>query len=43
MAQDDTFKCRSCGNEEKRLISEGTNVSDTPCPKCGGTMERKNY
>jgi len=41
MAQDDTFKCRGCGYEEKRLLDSSVRVAETPCPECRGTMERK--
>jgi predicted RNA-binding Zn-ribbon protein involved in translation (DUF1610 family) len=40
MAKDDTFICKKCNCEEKRLVLG--NTSSTPCPKCGGTMIRKN-
>ena len=40
MANDGWFKCDKCGYEEKKLVPDHVKVSQTPCPKCGGTMKK---
>ncbi|MGN0799301.1 MAG: hypothetical protein ACI4NU_02590 [Christensenellales bacterium] len=40
MANSGWFKCQRCGHEVKILVQDWQTT--TSCPKCGGTMRRKD-
>lgn len=35
------FKCNNCDYAEQRLLPNHVQVSETPCPECGGKMVRQ--